>query len=112
MDSLLPHVFTRHDAVCKPLQSPYDGPYRILKRTDKHFTIAINNRNDTVSIDRLKPAYLDIEQPERSQTHTTTHLPSLPPPPPLLVLGDMSIFHNTSLITCPETLGGGGGGVV
>ena len=76
------HVFIRHDAVRKPLQPPYDGPYRILKRTDKHFTIAINNRNDTVSIDRLKPAHLDIEQPEPSQTHTTTHLPSQPTPPP------------------------------
>ena len=76
------HVFIRHDAVRKPLRPPYDGPYRILKRTDKHFTIANNIRNDTVSIDRLKPAHLDIEQHEPSQTHTTTHLPSQPTPPP------------------------------
>ena len=53
------HVFIRHDAVRKPLQPPYDGPYPIVKRTNKYFTIKLNNRTDTVSIDRLKPAHLD-----------------------------------------------------
>ena len=53
------HAFVRHDAVRKPLQPPYDGPYPIIKRTDKYFTIKKNGRTDTVSIDRLKPAHLD-----------------------------------------------------
>ena len=61
------HVFVRHGGVRKPLQPPYDGPFPILKRTDKHFTIALNGRNDTVSIDRLKPAHLDIDY---SHPHT------------------------------------------
>ena len=55
------HVFIRRDAVCKPLQPPYDGPYSVLKRTDKHFTVDINGRKDTVSVDRLKPAHLDSD---------------------------------------------------
>ena len=38
---------------------PYDGPYLVVKRTDKFFTIDINGRTDTVSLDRLKPAHLD-----------------------------------------------------
>ena len=46
------HVFVRHDAVRKPLQPPYDGPFRIIKRTDKHFTLDLNGRHDRVSIDR------------------------------------------------------------
>ena len=35
------HVFLRHYAVHKPLKPPYDGPYQVLKRTDKHFTLSI-----------------------------------------------------------------------
>ncbi|CAN7975132.1 unnamed protein product, partial [Ixodes persulcatus] len=51
------HVFLRRDAVRRPLQHPYDGPYRVITRGDKLFTIDINGRQETVSIDRLKPAY-------------------------------------------------------
>lgn len=55
------HVFVRHDAVRKPLQSPYNGPYRVLKRADKHYTLEIGSRQEVVSLDRLKPAYMERE---------------------------------------------------
>ena len=71
------HVFIRHDAVRKPLQPPYDGPYPVVKRTDKHFTININGRHDTVSVDRLKPAHLDID----NTNSTPQPAPSTTPPP-------------------------------
>ena len=29
--------------------NPYDGPYRVIKKTDKHFTIDINGRNNILS---------------------------------------------------------------
>ena len=67
------HVFVRHDAVRKPLQAPYDGPYPIVDRTGKHFTVDRNGRKDTVSIDRLKPAHLDCD---------TVTSPSESPDPP------------------------------
>ena len=53
------HVFASHDAVRKSVQQPYEGSFKVIKRTGKHFTLQMNNR-EVVSIDRLKPAYLDL----------------------------------------------------
>ena len=81
------HVFVRHDGVRKPLQPPYDGPFPVIKRTDKHFTIALHNRTDTISIDRLKPAHLDseISTPNTNTAYSNAQnnqpTPHSPPPP-------------------------------
>lgn len=50
-------VFVRVDAVKKPLQQPYEGPFPVLSRDNKIFTIQLPNRKTKISIDRLKPAY-------------------------------------------------------
>ena len=55
------HVFVRHDAVRKPLQPLNDGLYRVLKRADKHYTLEIGNRHEVVSLDRLKPVYMECD---------------------------------------------------
>ena len=37
------HVFIRQDIVCKqPLQPPYDVPFLVVKRMDKHYNVDIN----------------------------------------------------------------------
>lgn len=41
------HVFLRVDKVKEPLQTPYDGPYRVLKRSKKWFRIQIGDKEDT-----------------------------------------------------------------
>ena len=51
------HVFLRVDAVKRPLVPPYDGPFNVLKRSDKVFIILKNNKPVSVTIDRLKPAF-------------------------------------------------------
>ncbi|GFU47698.1 integrase catalytic domain-containing protein [Nephila pilipes] len=52
------HVFFRVEGLKPSLTEPYQGPFEVLSRTDKHFTININDRTATISIDRLKPAFL------------------------------------------------------
>ncbi|BHF74067.1 hypothetical protein SprV_0401715100 [Sparganum proliferum] len=54
-----PFVFVQHDAVRKPFCSPYDCPYEVLRRIDKHYIIQRADKTDTVSIDGLKSAYLE-----------------------------------------------------
>ena len=53
------HVFIRTDAHRRPLVRPYKGPFEIRERNDKAFLIRIGTKEDWVSIDRLKPAYLE-----------------------------------------------------
>ena len=48
-------VFIRRGAPGPPLSPLYDGPYLVVKRGPKVFTLQIGGRQDTVSVDRLKP---------------------------------------------------------
>lgn len=61
------HVFIRYDAVKKPLQMPYDGPFNVVERSEKFFKIIENGKERSISIDRLKHSYY-------TQLNTTTHI--------------------------------------
>lgn len=52
------HVFVRVDRVRQPLEPPYEGPFPVVKRKPKYFIIQFHNKQDSVSIDRLKPPYI------------------------------------------------------
>ena len=56
-------VFIRHDAHRTPLQRPYDGPFQVIAAGEKTFRVQIGNREELISIDRLKPAHLDPDNP-------------------------------------------------
>lgn len=51
-------VFLRHDASRTLLQPPYDGPYKVVSRSEKTFVRNVRGRDVKVSIDRVKPAYV------------------------------------------------------
>lgn len=70
------HVFIRVDVVKKPLQQPYSGPFPVIRRQRKTITINHHGKPDTVSIDRIKPAYITApdspSQPQTSQPSSAT----------------------------------------
>jgi hypothetical protein len=74
-------VFVRRDGYRKPLQPPYDGPYKVTEAGNKTFKLKIGNREETVSIDRLKPAHLDIDSPVQVAQPPRRGRPPLAPPP-------------------------------
>ena len=53
------HVWVRCDRHKRPLEPPYTGPFLVVSRTDKHVVIDRAGRKDTISLDRVKPAYVD-----------------------------------------------------
>jgi cleavage and polyadenylation specificity factor subunit 1 len=83
------HVFLRVDSVKPPLSPPYTGPHPVISRKEKNFVLKINDKNITVSIDRIKPAYIlsdfadsHTPTPNSSQQsiipqHVTENKPSL-----------------------------------
>lgn len=72
------HVFVRHDAHRSSLQPKYDGPFPVLLRKEKFFTIQRPSRKEVVSIDRLKPAYVEADPID-------TPIEELEPLPPSLI---------------------------
>ena len=49
------HVFVRRDGHVPPLEPLYAGPYEVLERGPKVFRLRLGSKEDTVSVDRLKP---------------------------------------------------------
>ncbi|XP_050548273.1 uncharacterized protein LOC126909907, partial [Daktulosphaira vitifoliae] len=75
------HVFVRVDRVKKPLEQPYEGPYKIVQRYEKTFKLLIRQKECIISIDRLKPCFnenednntnLSITTNQHNQRNTTT----------------------------------------
>ncbi|KFD46879.1 hypothetical protein M513_12237 [Trichuris suis] len=52
------------DAHRMPLQPPYKGPYKVLKRGPKSFLLDLESGPDSISVDRLKPAFLPASDPD------------------------------------------------
>ena len=85
------YAFIRRDSHCTPLERPYEGPFKVIQPGPKTFIVDIGGKNETISVDRLKPAHMDLEQPAevaeprrrrgrpvKQQTNQTIPVPSQP----------------------------------
>jgi hypothetical protein len=79
-------VLVRKDGHVPPLTPLYNWPYLVLQRAQKVFRLKIGNREDTVSVHRLKPACTaeDVQpaQPPRRGRPPRAPPDLVPPPPP------------------------------
>ena len=74
------YVFVCCDGVCPSLTPLYDGPHRVVHRSDTYFPLAVGDREDSISVSRLKP--LLAESPVvPAQPHRQGRPPRLKPPP-------------------------------
>ena len=89
------YVFVRHDAVRKPLQPPYDGPYPVLSHQSKFYTLDVSGQRKTVSVDRLKPAHVDFSTSPRD--HATVSPNTSTPPSDSLGTPDIVEHSHSSL---------------
>nr|VZI10832.1 unnamed protein product [Spirometra erinaceieuropaei] len=69
------HVHLRCDQFRRPLEPPFDGPFRVRSRGTKTFRIQRDNREEVVSVHHLKAAVSDTPADEPCGP-----LPSAPPP--------------------------------
>ena len=60
-------VYVRKDTVLKPLERPFDGPFRVLAPGSKTFLLEMNRGAKRISIDRLKSVYSDNDSVPRSR---------------------------------------------
>ncbi len=83
------HVFVRVDRVRKPLEPPYEGPFRVISRNEKTCRIVRGVKEDVVNVDRVKAAVADesLDLPHGqycADPITRAPPPSLAPAPPSL----------------------------
>ena len=78
------HVFIRQDHVRKPLEPPYIGPFPVTQRTPKYYVLDQRGKRTTVSVDRLKPAFMEVEPPPLPppSARRTARVDDLPAPGP------------------------------
>lgn len=66
------HVFVRVDRLRSALVQPYEGPFEVIERQEKTFKVLIRGKIQTISIDRLKPAFVEATDEEQTVTPSST----------------------------------------
>lgn len=54
------YVWIRVDRVRRPLEAPYNGPFKVIQKQPKQFLCDVDGHRRWISIDRLKPSVVNI----------------------------------------------------
>lgn len=65
------YVFVRFDSVKKLLQQSYKGLYKVLLKTNTFYILLIHGQEESVSVDCLKPAFVQDEKKIGQKTSTS-----------------------------------------
>ncbi|CAG9101291.1 unnamed protein product [Plutella xylostella] len=85
------HVFLRDDALRGSLQPAYTGPHEVIERGEKVYKLLVKGKHVTVSVDRLKPAYILTDK---------TNLPTtIDAPPEKIILALLEVTIYTSIVS-------------
>jgi cleavage and polyadenylation specificity factor subunit 1 len=74
------HVYVRRGGAGPPLSPLYSGPYEVITRGPKTFTVLLGDRQEVISVDRLKP-HLGAGKFSSAQPPTRGRPPVQSPPP-------------------------------
>ena len=92
------HVMMSNDHKKHSLDAPWIGPWKVLRRGPKTYTIDWKGKAYTVSIDRLQPAYMlsdfnqsyhDVSRSASPNNHTRLSAAQMPHVSPLFLLRAM-----------------------
>ncbi|XP_062500882.1 uncharacterized protein LOC134178106 [Corticium candelabrum] len=73
-------VFIHCDAHHTPRQQPYEGPFKVLYPSPKTFQVDTEGKRVIITVDRLKPAHLNLEHPVPIAKPRRCGRPPRPPP--------------------------------
>ena len=55
-------VWLRNDRLRRALDPPFTGPYPVVNKSDKFFVVKVFGKEESISLDRLKPAITEDQQ--------------------------------------------------
>ena len=79
-------VFIRRDGHRSPLQRPYEGPFKVIETGLKTFKVEVKGKTQTVTVDRLKLAFVHLNnsaqptqpQPQKRPSNSNHPKPTTP----------------------------------